>query len=225
MIWFTCKQCGKTHGRSEGSAGTMIFCECGYGNLVPWESTAPTPQTTEEDSSSVPTLGPVKFDRKERPADRRGRRRPSRPLRPNPDFCLNHETVRSQMTCADCKEAFCSACVVELEGETLCGPCKNYRVRSWQQPPRVSGYALSSVILALAGVLGALLAGPSGPALWLFALLPQAAAMILGGLGLRAVERNAELGGRALALTGVLMAGLAIFLTVLFTFYSPGLLT
>ena len=45
MIWFTCKKCGKTHNRPDTAAGTMIFCACGNGNTVPWESTASEPAT------------------------------------------------------------------------------------------------------------------------------------------------------------------------------------
>lgn len=60
--------------------------------------------------------------------------------------------------------------------------------------------------------------------IWL-ALLAQGVALVLGGLGLRAVEMNPRLGGRSLALTGILMAALAMFLTVLFSFYSPVLLS
>src|SRR5262249_16114600 len=44
MIWFSCKQCGKVHGRAENSAGTLVFCDCGQGNTVPWESTAAEPE-------------------------------------------------------------------------------------------------------------------------------------------------------------------------------------
>src|SRR6516164_6467007 len=43
MIWFACKQCGKRHGRGEHLAGTLVFCECGHGNRVPWSSTIPEP--------------------------------------------------------------------------------------------------------------------------------------------------------------------------------------
>ncbi len=39
MIWFACNKCGKRHSRPESSAGTFVFCDCGQGNPVPWEST------------------------------------------------------------------------------------------------------------------------------------------------------------------------------------------
>ena len=44
MIWFACKQCGKRHGRAESLVGTLVFCECGQGNRVPWASTVPEPE-------------------------------------------------------------------------------------------------------------------------------------------------------------------------------------
>ena len=47
MIWFACKQCGKRHSRAESSIGTLIFCECGQANTVPWESTVEAPPVTE----------------------------------------------------------------------------------------------------------------------------------------------------------------------------------
>lgn len=238
MIWFQCKGCGKTHGRPESSVGSLVFCECGQGNQVPWESTAP-PAEEPGARGGVPTLEPMKFERPPRlddpSADRddgegrreRRSRRPGRKLRFDPNFCLNHAQLASKKTCHDCGEAFCNDCVVEVEGETLCGPCKNFRVRSWQQPPRVSGFALFSVLVALvAGLLGTLaVANSASPTMCLIALLPQAGALVLGGIGLRAVERNPSLGGRSLAITGILMAGMSIFLTVLFAYFTPGLLS
>src|SRR5437588_8008736 len=63
MIWFTCKKCGKTHGRAENSAGSMIFCDCGHGSLVPWESTAPEPAAAPVAGvPKVPDLAPLQFD-------------------------------------------------------------------------------------------------------------------------------------------------------------------
>lgn len=223
MIWFKCRQCDKTHGRADSAAGTMVFCECGQGNLVPWESTAAPAEPIAD--VGVPTLEPLSFEPPERPDRPVPGRRASRRQRPDPNFCLNHETTPSQTTCADCGEAFCSDCVVEVEGRTLCGPCKNFLTRSWQQPPGVSGYALVSVVLALvAGLFAPLAMRSDSVTMWL-ALLVQGVAVVLGGLGLRAVELNPRLGGRSLALTGILMASLAMFLTVLFSYYSPVLLS
>src|SRR5271169_2112243 len=64
MIWFTCKKCGKTHGRADNSAGTMIFCDCGAGNTVPWESTTAEPAAPLPVASAprAPDLAPMQFE-------------------------------------------------------------------------------------------------------------------------------------------------------------------
>src|SRR6267378_4792578 len=138
MIWFACKQCGKRHGRPDEAAGTVVFCDCGQGNRVPWTSTESTggsesPADERED----------KWDRPQR------RRQPA--ARHDPNYCLNHPDTASQHTCADCGEAFCADCVVALQGEMLCGPCKNFRIRSLHRPARPSGLAIGSLILGLIG--------------------------------------------------------------------------
>ncbi len=256
MIWFLCKQCGKTHGRPESSAGTMVFCDCGQGLTVPWESTTtepppdfflPTPPPTnvgmgvpQEEPEAVPLTGPklepMKFDTvpvqapdsppvpprdRERP---HARERPGR-RRPDPRFCLNHSTVAPQTTCADCREALCGECLLTFQGESLCGPCKNFRVRGLDVPPRVSGFALTSLFMAL--LLGPLAfcllpVGRSfgSPYLALGALLPQLAALVLGILALRDTEANPRIGGWSLALTGTLTAAVGCFLTILVSVFS-----
>ena len=64
MIWFACKQCGKTHGRPDSAIGATIFCDCGCGLLVPWESTAAEPSTPVivADMPLAFKLEPVTFD-------------------------------------------------------------------------------------------------------------------------------------------------------------------
>ena len=61
MIWFSCKQCGKTHGRPETAAGATIFCDCGTGLVVPWESTAAEPAAVPAELAPPP-LEPVPFE-------------------------------------------------------------------------------------------------------------------------------------------------------------------
>src|SRR4051812_16952701 len=56
MIWFACKQCGKKHNRPDDQAGTMVFCDCGRGNQVPWSSNI-TPDVIL-DAQAVPVPGP-----------------------------------------------------------------------------------------------------------------------------------------------------------------------
>src|SRR5438045_2911704 len=64
MIWFHCKKCGKTHSRPDNSAGTLIFCDCGSGNTVPWESTAAEPANPPPavEAPRVPDLAPIQFE-------------------------------------------------------------------------------------------------------------------------------------------------------------------
>jgi hypothetical protein len=219
MIWFTCKQCGKTHGREEDHAGTLVFCECGSGNRVPWTSTAAAPAAPPE----VPS-DPVPAPRRayESPAVPRAERQPSR--QPNPDRCLNHEDRRRSATCDACHEAFCSACVVALESRTLCGPCKDFRARAARRPPVFSALALISCVLALlpgAPVscclpMGATAAQADGMlSAWtvvagVLAFALPLTALILGLFALRNIERKPNVGGRSLALTGTITASLGV---------------
>jgi hypothetical protein len=234
MIWFSCKQCGKVHGRPGNSAGTLVFCDCGQGNTVPWESTATEPEAPVPAAMpampAVPKLEPISFDPGTAPpplpAPRapmpRPRRRPPR-YRPDPNLCLNHEGVPSQKTCAACEESFCGDCIVTFQGNNYCGACKNYQLRVLQRPPRTSGLALGSLILALLTgpwVLG--LVGTGNVILCLLALIACGMALILGIASLRVIEKT-RIGGRSLAITGILAAGSAALMGVVLTFFAPGI--
>lgn len=201
MIWFVCKQCSKPMKRAENAAGSLVFCECGQANRVPWESTLIPP--SEPDAEESPA---------EEPARPRRSRRPEFVPR-DPAYCFNHQEIASQQTCADCDEHFCSACVVTLQGITLCGPCKNFRLAKLQRSRSVSGLAIGSLAVGLAG-------GPFGCCLStmglgndsefrgfaaIFALasmLLPAIALALGFLALREIGRNPRVGGQALAIMG-----------------------
>jgi hypothetical protein len=52
MIQFACKRCGKYFERPNEAAGTLVFCECGLGNRVPWESTLPRAATAATGDSA-----------------------------------------------------------------------------------------------------------------------------------------------------------------------------
>src|SRR6478672_8204692 len=123
MIWYACKQCGKRLRQPDSAAGSFVFCECGGGNRVPWESTLPPPETPAE----PPALEES---------------RPPEPAAIDPAYCLNHQDVPSEVVCDDCREHFCPACVLRVRGKTLCGPCKNLRLARLQRPPRTSGMAI-----------------------------------------------------------------------------------
>jgi hypothetical protein len=244
MIWFTCSKCGKTHGRPENSIGSMVFCECGQGNRVPWESTTaePPPQvvpTALPGVPSTPTLAPLTFGSPSSPSDppRTDPRDPRSddPLarrrrggeRRDPNYCFNHSAVLRTATCEDCGESFCASCLATLEGANLCAPCKNFRVRALELPPRNSTAATFSLLIAL--VTGSVLSFcllPFGnnaavSILSLLTLLPQLLAL---GLGIRALylsqQGEPRLGGQALAVTGVSAAALCITLTLLLNLYG-----
>jgi hypothetical protein len=237
MIWFRCSKCSKTHGRPDNSVGSMVFCECGQGNLVPWESTAPEPPPTVAPTAvpgvpQSPTLAPLTFDmgNPSRPApaydDPGPRRRPGD--RRDPNFCFNHPHAARSATCEDCGESFCTGCVVNLDGATLCGPCKNFRVRALEMAPRNSASATFSLLLAMFfGGLAAFCLLPFGNStaisiLSLLILMPQLLALFLGVRALMLTQQEGEtrLGGQAVAITGITTACVCIVLTLLMNLYA-----
>ncbi len=237
MIWYACKKCGKRHGRAENLSGTMVFCECGFGNRVPWSSTVPEP-TAEESSVPIPLplpppagrprpsipsipLPPRDFD------DSRRGRRDEPPLPPfrskprkesrrvNPKFCLNHDELPTEHTCAQCHLPFCSKCVLDIQGEVLCGPCKNFKVRGMQRPTHITPLSTVTAVGALvAGPIcfclswigvGLQLQGVAGPGALFFGLvglLLPIGVLVLSFWALKDIESKPRTGGRALALTG-----------------------
>src|SRR5207244_3479570 len=114
----------------------------------------------------------------------------------DPRYCFNHEELPKQAICADCAESFCSNCLVTFQGRSLCGPCKNYRVRALQRPGPLSRFAQASAAMALlSAVFMTLLAYVSN--FWLIgivAYIPPIAALVLGFTALREVEKEPELG-------------------------------
>src|ERR687892_749265 len=64
MIAFACKKCGQRHSRPDSQAGSMVFCDCGQGNRVPWTSTAVPDAVAVPDAEPVPreeTCAPCKL--------------------------------------------------------------------------------------------------------------------------------------------------------------------
>jgi hypothetical protein len=221
MIWFACKQCGKHHGRAESLTGTLVFCECGHGNRVPWASTVPEPaQPKEPAPRPAPRAAPPGEDDPRPPLDFPRPRRQPRPFRrPDPNFCLNHDETAAAHTCDACRARFCPACVVTLQGKELCGPCKNFRVRGLHRPARASALAIVALVLALvsgpvAFVLGLVAGAQSssggsaglGVSFCLLGLIMPAAALVVSHLALRDVESKANVRGRSLAMTGLTTA-------------------
>jgi len=179
MIWFNCKKCAKTQSRPDSSAGTMIFCDCGHGNTVPWESTAtppaaaipvvsvpqgPTLEPIQFDPGAVPTMGghtappaapiptankPSSYPLNPPPLEDERTYRRGRTEKRDPDYCFNHQRRPRVDSCAECEENFCADCLVKFQGMNLCGPCKNFRARKEELPAGSSSMATASLIISL----------------------------------------------------------------------------
>ncbi len=222
MIWFACKQCGRKHRKPDEAAGSLVFCECGQGNRVPWESTVPEPERPPEPEQPAvpPAPGRRRFaepeeEDREEPRPRRRYWREARQR--DPAYCLNHEDRSSEQTCADCGESFCARCVVVVRGKTLCGPCKNLRIVRLGRPPRLATMAIVSLML---GILSAPIAfcltivplgltqGPSVVcvAMSLTGAILLAGIVVLGVMAVREIEGSPRLGGRGSAMTGATTA-------------------
>lgn len=256
MIWFTCKKCNKTHGRAESSAGTLLFCDCGNGNTVPWESTTAEPAAPPPVMSApkVPDLAPIQFDPVIVPNGPPGSLPPSRPStypvnkssvpppleeerpyrrgrteRRDPDYCFNHQRRPRSEACADCQEGFCKDCMVQFQGVTLCGPCKNFRARKEELPPSSSTMASASVVISL--ICGPLLmclvlANPSVPAMRILgylSILPQLLALGLAVWALREAEAERKGGGQWVAVSGIATAGLTALMMILMSQFAARL--
>jgi hypothetical protein len=215
MISFACRQCGKRFDRPDSAAGTLIFCACGIGNSVPYESSLPPlePERVPSFPANPPpsqSYPPPRF-----PDEPLGRPYGSSPPPRDRGVCFNHPETPSDRFCADCNEPFCGDCTTEIEGKPRCGPCKNFRLRTGQRPPSVSAAALLSPLLsfpaALFSVFVILVAGGTksieAVIFWTTAtIVPQIIAMVLAGRGLQVVETDPRYGGHSLALTGLVSA-------------------
>ena len=249
MIWFACKKCNKTHNRPETSAGTMIFCDCGLGLTVPWESSAAPPAVSPPTvvTPKVPDLAPIQFDPVtiEGPASSAASSSNSRPALPareddeersyrrgrtekrDPEFCFNHQRRPKVDACAECGEVFCSDCLVRLQGALLCGPCKNFRARRQELPPAASSVATASLVISLiAGplMMCLLLASSSDNSamrvLSYLSLLLQVLALGLGLWALHDAQKVGKAGGQWVAVTGVAASALTCVLMVLLNLFA-----
>jgi hypothetical protein len=213
MIWYICKQCGKKQRRPEEQAGSLVFCACGKSNRVPWES---EPGAAEEE------LPPARLPDPSPAAESRsgGSRMPSRWELDEPSprrttgFCFNHEHTAAKDVCGNCGVAFCEGCLVKVQEKTLCGPCKNFQVRSLSRPARPSVFGILSLVFGLVGgpvaaclplsSLGeSMNPSPVMLALTIVGILLPAVALVLGIKSLREMEGNARVGGRSVAVMGV----------------------
>jgi hypothetical protein len=214
MIAFACKQCGKRYERPEETSGTLVFCACGAGTRVPYESSLPP---------MAQPLDPLP-PRVERPAPRWD----TGPAEPQPlrywgqqstrdrSQCLNHGSVPAAHSCADCGEGFCASCAVAFQGSPRCGPCKNFRVRAVQRPPHVSVMAIFAPLIAIGAggfwlflllFIAGLKLGPGAVAGWgIIGLFPQLLAFTLAALAEMKIESSPRISGRSWAMTGMVAA-------------------
>jgi hypothetical protein len=222
MIAFACKKCGRRHRRPEGQAGTLVFCDCGQANRVPWASEVedvppvqpvpPTPPRRVLDAEPAPVPAPAPPTALPLPS-----RRPGRLLgKVNPNFCFQHADNASTAACAACRLSFCDACVIQFQGATLCGPCKNFRVASPGRARRVLPLAAVALVVALASGPVALTLSLTGTglvrsegllavavALCLLGAALPAAALALSAVALGRLDARPEASGRGLAASGV----------------------
>jgi predicted Zn finger-like uncharacterized protein len=145
--------------------------------------------------------------------------RPARPTSRRRLHCFNHDDAPAVHRCVDCGEPFCAACLVLLQKKTVCGPCKDFRLRLLERPPRTSGLAILALVLGLAGTSFGIcltaLQQSAHPQAWTRAVVLGALGLcaplltfMTGADALRAIARTTKLHGHALAIVGMAVAGL-----------------
>jgi hypothetical protein len=227
MIAFVCKECGKRYERPPEQSGSLVFCECGVANRVPWESAA-VPRAAEASvpeaiplAQPIPRAVPVEDPSSALEPRHRSRRRDS-------TVCFNHPEVAAAGVCTACGEGFCADCTVVLQGQNLCGPCKNFQIRTLEMPARLSNLAIVSSVVALAGGFFTLFLLPVGVAarsasngvaafLGILGLVPPLVAVVLALNALRKLENDSRLSGRVLAMTAMVMALISTVLAIEFS--------
>lgn len=218
MIYFACKQCGNRFERPEESVGLVIICECGGFNEVPPTSTMPPPPQRQAPLPVAVARPLSPLSGPQRPAFAAlNRPEPLPALGTDPAYCLNHADVPMQSACAVCGLSFCAGCLATLQKRLLCGPCKNFYLRTLQRTPRLAMKALLAPLISLVGgpivmVVGLIIAGGSSMAPTgivagaIVALIPQFIVLVLGFQTLADVESNPKTSGRDLAITGLASA-------------------
>jgi hypothetical protein len=219
MITFACKQCGSRQAKPESQAGSLVFCDCGQSNRVPW-ATSPEAEALPA-RAPRPILDAVPAPETPAPPELPlPSRRTGRLLgKVNPDFCYQHDDDKSEATCAACKLPFCQRCVLTLQEQTLCGPCKNFRLASLGRPQRPLPLAVIALVAAVSSAPVALILslgaaglyqseGVAGAAvaLCLVAMALPVTGLALSAVALRRLDGRPQAGGRGLAASGVCVA-------------------
>jgi hypothetical protein len=257
MIWFACKQCGKKHSRPDTQAGTMVFCNCGRGIQIPWSSTTAPDVIMDAEPVGMPAAraAPVPQPRAVPvpvPAERDGAPRPRRPepvpvrapvsdlplpsrradrlpRRVRAHLCFNHDEDASKDTCAACKLPFCGNCLVSIQDQLLCGPCKNFRIGGMGRTTRVLPLSILALVVSLVSgpvmLILSLLAvglylseGSEGLgvsiALCVLSLLLPLGGLVLALTALRRLETKPQYGGRGLAAGAACAAAIGVLWSV-----------
>jgi hypothetical protein len=152
-------------------------------------------------------------------------RRPDRiPRRVRANLCFNHDEEASTGTCAACKLPFCDDCLVTLQGQTLCGPCKNFKIAGLGRPIRVMPLAVLALVVALVSGPVMLILSLMGVSLYLsekdalgvamvlcvLALALPITGLVLAVMALRRFEVQPQFGGRGLAAGGACVAAVGV---------------
>lgn len=212
MITFACKRCGQRMSRPESRAGTLVFCDCGQGNRVPWDSPPEAPRRVLDALPAPEAPAPPELPLPSR--------RPGRLLgKVNPNFCFNHDDDPAEATCAACRLPFCHRCVLTLQDQTLCGPCKNFRLARLGRPRRLLPLAVVALVASLSSAPPALILslaaaglyqseGVAGAsvALCLVAMALPLTGLALSALAVRRLDDRPQAGGAGLASSGVCVA-------------------
>ena len=171
---------------------------------------AAAPTTTTNGTTAADRLRPCRRRTTPRPATSSAVAAPGLPP-PSAGFLFNHDDVATEKTCAECKEYFCPNCVVELQGKTLCGPCKNFQVRGLHRPGKIPPLAVVAVIVGMvsspvtfcltlfgSGQMG----GVGAVILSIVGLAIPVGGLVVSSMALRQIESRPNAGGRGLAMTG-----------------------
>jgi hypothetical protein len=157
-------------------------------------------------------------------------RRPDRiPRRVRANLCFNHDEEASKDTCAACKLPFCGNCLVTVQDQLLCGPCKNFRIAGLGRTTRILPLAILALvvslvsgpvmlILSLLGVSLYLSEGADGLgmaiAMCVLSLATPLAGLVLALMALRRLEAKAQYGGRGLAAGAACVGVVGVLWTV-----------
>ena len=119
--------------------------------------------------------------------------------------CQNHPEVNASDRCAGCAEAFCSNCIVEMQGQKYCGQCKVMGLKAQPQMERPSRPCLAAnnaMTMALVGIIGMFCLGILGS---LIGLGLEIGAIVKGAEAKRQIAADPQLKGTEKAGFGMSM--------------------